>query len=99
MAQLLESLNQLTSGGMTQLNPGKLSGIVRTTYNLSQSTGVGMEATGMMTQLGSAYASQMGLAPVFSAFATQGSLSFMQAMQATGGNQHAVWGRSDAPSG
>lgn len=95
MSQLIDGLNQLTAGGLSQLNPGKLNGMVRTTYNLAKSTGMGMEATTMMTQLGAAYANQLGLSPVFGALATQDSLAFTQAMQANGVNQNPMWGRSD----
>lgn len=95
MPVLIDSLNRLTGGGMSQLNPGQIADMVRTTANLASQSGIGMEAATLMTQQAAAQAQALGLDPTFGARAAQHSMAFTSAYQGMGAGAYQAWGRSD----
>ena len=50
MSELMQGLDQLTMGGLGQMDPGKMAQMVRRTYNLSKQTGVGLDNARMMQE-------------------------------------------------
>lgn len=93
MAELIGSLQALTNGSITQIQPGELNMMVRMTHQLAQSTGVGLDNAMMLQADASARAVQMGLPSVFGVQAMQGGLAFGAAYRSQG--LPAAWGRMD----
>ena len=95
MSTLINALNQLTGGGLSQLRPGHVAELVRNTYNLARNSGVGLSAAMVMTQESMGNAAAMGLNPVFGTLATQQTLAFTSAYQGLGMGSHQAWDRHD----
>jgi len=95
MPVLIDQLNRLTGGGMSQLDPSQVTDMVRTTANLASQSGIGMEAATLMTQQAMMQAQAMGLDPVFGALAAQNSLAFSSAYIGTGAGAYQEWGRGN----
>jgi hypothetical protein len=91
--ELINAMNQLTGGAAPQLSGEEVEGMVRQTMNLAHNTGLGLEATMMMSEAANAHAMQMGLNPVFGAEALQHGLAFRGAYQQLGMGTPA-WGAS-----
>lgn len=96
MAELVAGVEALTMGGMSQIDPGRMSMMVRQTYNLAKQTGVSMENVLTMQQHAANRAGQMGIEPGFAVQATQGALAFGGAYRAQGHAAHTAWGAMNA---
>lgn len=92
MQQLMAGVEAMTAGSMSQLDPGKLSGMVRQTYNLAKQSGVSLDNALILQQHAGAKAQSMGLESVFAVHATQGSLGFGGAYRGQGHAAHTAWG-------
>lgn len=93
MAELLTALNGLTSGGLGQIDPGRLNNMVRTTYDLARRSGMGLDNTMVFQEMLARQARAMDIATPFAATATQQALAFGQAYQASGYGATPVWGQ------
>ncbi len=93
--EILNGLQALTQGGLASMDPSRLEMMVRQTYNLSKSTGIGMD--NMMRLMGGAAgrADQLGLDRSFALTATQGAVAFGQAYSEVGRGDLAYWGKPD----
>lgn len=96
MAELMAGLEALTQGSLAQIDPGRLSGLVRQTHNLARATGVQLDAAIAMQQHAAARGQQLGLEPVFGMFAAQGGLAFGGAYRAGGHGAFTAWGAPSA---
>lgn len=96
MQEIIQGLEALSMGSMAQLDPSRLPGLVRQTYNLAKQTGVTMDAALVLQQHAGTRAQQMGLEPVFGVHAAQGSLGFGGAYRAQGHAGFTAWGAMDA---
>ena len=96
MAELVAGVQALTMGGMGQIDPGRMSMMVRQTYNLAKQTGVSMDNVMMMQQHAAQRAGAMGIEPTFGVQATQGGLAFGGAYRAQGHGAHVAWGAFNA---
>lgn len=92
MNELFAGLEALTMGGMSQIDPGRMSMMVRQTHNLAKQTGVTMEGVMMMQNHAASHAARMGIEPGFAIGATQGALAFGGAYRAQGHGAHTAWG-------
>lgn len=92
MAELVAGVEALTMGGMGRLDPGRMSMMVRQTYNLAKQTGVTMDNVMQMQAHAAQRAGQMGIEPGFAVQATQGGLAFGGAYRAQGHAAHGAWG-------
>src|SRR5476649_2789474 len=52
MRELIAGLEALTAGAVGQIDPGRLNGLVRNTYNLAKQTGIPLNNLMMMQQHG-----------------------------------------------
>jgi hypothetical protein len=84
MRQLVEGLQALTQGSMTQVDPSHLKMMVRQTQELARMAGVDVASVFQMTARGAGLADQLGLARPFAAQATQGALAYAQAFNNLG---------------
>lgn len=96
MHELIAGLEALTMGSMAQIDPGRLSMMARSTYNLAKQAGVTMDNVMVMQQHAAARAEQLGLRPITAVEATQHALAFGGAYRATGQGAFQAWGRMDA---
>lgn len=96
MAELVAGVEALTMGGMSQIDPGRMSAMVRQTYNLAKQTGVSMDAVLTMQGHAAQRAGQMGIEPAFAVQATQGGLAFGGAYRAQGHGAFTAWGAMNA---
>lgn len=71
--ELMNALNQLTGGALTQMDPGQAETTVREMYNLAKGAGLGLEGMMVMSQVAAQQSQAMGLEPT----ATPGVLSSM----------------------
>lgn len=94
MPQLINALNQLTGGAMTQMSPGEVERALRVTSNLATNTGIGLQGAMMLSEVATQQAMAMGLPPIFAADALQGSLAFRGAFQQQNLGGHPAWGMS-----
>jgi len=96
MAELLAGIDALTLGGAAQIDPGRLSLMVRNTYNLAKQTGVTMDNVLAVQQHAAARAGQLGLEPTFGVQAAYGGLAFGGAYRAQGHAAFTAWGAMNA---
>lgn len=96
MAELIAGIEALTMNGTAQMDPGRMSMMVRNTYNLAKQTGVPMANVMMMQQHAASRAAQLGLEPAFAVQATQGALAFGGAYRAQGHAAFGAWGAMSA---
>jgi len=96
MAELIAGIEALTMNGMNQIDPSRMTSMVRQTHNLAKQTGVSMENVLMIQQHAANRASQMGMDPIFAIQATQGGLAFGGAYRAQGHAAHVAWGAMSA---
>lgn len=92
MAELMQSLEAMTNGSLSQMDPNRAARMVRQTYNLARGSGVSLDAAMMMQQHASQHAAALGLEPVFGVHATQGSLAFGGAYRGRGLGAVTGWG-------
>jgi len=96
MQQIVQGLEAMTMGSMGQIDSGRLSMMVRQTYNLAKQTGVTMDNAMVLQQHAGQRAGQMGLEPIFGMHAAQGALGFGGAYRAQGHSAHTAWGAMTA---
>lgn len=96
MSELVQGLEALTNGSLAQLDPTRVAGIARQTYNLAKQTGVTVDNALIIQQHASAKAQQMGVEPIFGVQAAQGGLGFGGAYRAQGHAAHTAWGAMTA---
>ncbi len=92
MSKLIASLETLTQGGLTQVNPGRLNEMVRTTTQLAQTSGMSIDAALMLQQHSAGALQNRGMNPIMAMQITQGGLAFGQAMGAQGAFANPAWG-------
>lgn len=92
--ELINALQQLTAGALTQFNPGDVELMARTTYQLARNTGLGLEGAMLLSQAAVQQAQSMGLPPVFATETLQGALGFRAAFQGLGMGSFPAWGLS-----
>lgn len=97
MSELINALNTLSAGGMGQLDPARITQMVRQTANLARESGIGLQGALMLQQAASMRAAEMGINPLFAAEAVQGSLAFGAAFRGLGMGAYPAWGRSQLP--
>lgn len=93
--ELINALNALSSGALSQLKPAELESMVRTTYNLARNAGVGIEGLMVLTQAAEVQAAQYGLPPVMANELVQQSLAFRGAYMHQGMGSYAAFGRGN----
>ena len=94
--QLIASLEAMTMGASSQLDPARLGMIVRETYNLARQSGVPLGNAVMLQQHAADRANKLGLEPIFGIQAAQGSLAFGGAYRAQGHAAFTAWGAMNA---
>jgi hypothetical protein len=92
MQELIAAVEAMSGGSMAQIDPGRLSTMVRQTHNLAKQTGVTLDNAMIMQQNAAARGQALGLEPVFAVQATQGALAFGGAYRAQGHAAHTAWG-------
>jgi HAMP domain-containing protein len=92
MAKLIQGLEALSQGSMTQINPGDLNMMVRTTQQLAQQSGMTIDSAIMMQQQGATTLQGLGVERIFAPKITQGAMAFGQAADAAGVGAHQAWG-------
>lgn len=92
MAQLMASLEQLTGGSLSQLDPGRLAMMVRQTHELTRMGGVSIDNAILLQQHAMARATGLGIEPMFGVQAMQGSLAFGNAYRQAGLGAVPAWG-------
>ena len=95
MPALIGALNQMTSGGMSQLSPTRINAVVRTTANLARISGIGLDATLGINQQISQDLAARGIDPVLAPFLTQDVVAARGAFGQLGMGRHQVFGRED----
>lgn len=95
LPKLLEALQQLSGGGLQQVDAAKLEQMVRTTHNLANMSGVNLSGALMLNQFSTAMAQQMGLSTLVAPELTQHMLAFGSAIQGQGVLGHQAFGLSD----
>ena len=92
MADLFSMLETLTQGGLSEIDPEKLHGAIRTTRNLAQQAGVGLDGVRMLQTMSSGLGKQLGITdPMVAIEAGQQSLAYAGAFQR--GGYGAAFGR------
>ena len=92
MAKLIASLETLSQGALTQMNPGRLNEMIRTTTQLAQTSGMSIDSALMIQQHAAGALQNRGMNPVMAMQLTQGGLAFGQAMGAQGAFANPAWG-------
>lgn len=76
---LINSLNQLTGGALTQINPGQLNTMVRETWNLAQNAGIGLEGLTMLSEVATQQVREAGVNDIHTMQVVQTGLAFRDA--------------------
>lgn len=92
MAELMRALETMTSGSMAQINPGRLTSMVRQTANLAKQTGMTLDGAMAIQGHASNRAMGMGIESVFGVQAAQGAMGFGGAYRAQGHGMYTAWG-------
>jgi hypothetical protein len=92
MSQLIQGLEALSQGTMTQIDPGSLNMMVRTTQQLAQQSGMTIDAAVMMQQQGATTLQKLGVERNFAPQVTQGAMAFGQAATQAGAGANPAWG-------
>lgn len=93
--ELINALEAITNGGMSQMDPGRLEMTARNFRNLSRNSGIEMPVAMMMLQRATAATQQFGMNPLFATEATMGTFGFIGAMQQSGLMQSPMWGMAN----
>ncbi len=91
--ELVNAIETFTGGAMSQLDPGRLEMMVRTTHQVAKQAGVSMDQMMTMQQGFGQRAQQLGLDPVFASFATQRAATALGAYGDAGLGANAAWGK------
>lgn len=92
MQQLVAGLEAMTLGSSHQMDQGKMSMMVRQTYNLAKQSGVTLDNALILQQHAAQRAQYLGIEPIFAVQATQGALAFGGAYRGQGHAAHTAWG-------
>jgi|TARA_R110000824_G_scaffold82768_4_gene207415 hypothetical protein len=92
MSQLIQGLEALSQGSMTQIDPTSLNMMVRTTQQLAKESGMSIDAAITMQQQGAATLQGLGMERVFAPSITQGTMAFGQAAIEQGAGANPAWG-------
>ena len=92
MSQLIQGLEALSQGTMTQIDPGSLNMMVRTTQQLARQSGMTIDAAIMMQQQGATTLQNLGVERNFAPQVTQGAMAFGQAATQAGVGANPAWG-------
>lgn len=92
MNELVAGIEALTAGSMAQIDPGRLTSMVRQTHNLAKQTGVTIENALALQQHAAARGTALGLEPAFAVQAAQGAMAFGGAYRALGIGSQPFWG-------
>lgn len=92
MAELVKGLEAMTNGSLQHMDPGRAEMMIRQTYALAKSSGVGLEGAMIMQQHGAQLAQQLGLPPSAAVQLGQVGLAGLQAAQQSGMGGLNQWG-------
>lgn len=92
MSQLIQGLEALSQGTLTQLDPSSLNMMVRTTQQLAKQSGMTIDSAIMMQQQGATTLQGMGVSRAFAPQVTQGAMAFGQAADQAGVGSNPAWG-------
>lgn len=95
MGELINGLQQLTNGSLSQLPPGQVEKMVRTLSNVAKNSGVGMEGAMFLMSHASQQANGLGLNQAFTTDMVTGAMAFRQAHGESGMGSANMWGLSD----
>lgn len=95
MPMLVNALNALTAGGMTQLDPGQINTMIRTTVNLAQRSGIGLQGASLLTQQAAVNLRQLGVSETFAPLVAQHGMAFQAAFQGLGIGAYQARGLGD----
>lgn len=96
MATILNGLDALTHGAMARVDPGRIEMMVRSTKNLAQQAGIGLQGALILQQHAALQAQAVGLDPILAAMDAQHGVAFMGALNAVGSNSRPDWGAGTA---
>jgi len=96
MAELIQKLEALTQGGTSQLDPGRLNMMVRTTHEIARQSGISLDAALAIQQHAAGRAQQLGISPLHAIQGAQGAMAWGNAFTAQGGAAVPAWGRRNA---
>lgn len=85
MPQLMNALNQLAGGSLTQMTPGNAEKMVREINNLAQNSGVGLEMMMVVSQLAAQQVQAFGGDPTATPGVVRSMFETRQALQQVGG--------------
>ena len=94
--ELIAGLEALSQGTVTQVDPGMLNMMVRTTQQLARQSGMSIDAMAMMQQQGATTLEGMGVNRAFAPSITQGAVAFGMATGDAGVFANPVWGLENA---
>ena len=92
MSQLIQGLEALSQGTLTQIDPSSLNMMVRTTQQLAKQSGMTIDSAIMMQQQGATTLQGMGVSRAFAPQVTQGAMAFGQAAGQAGVGSNPAWG-------
>ena len=97
MGELIQGLEAMSQGtGLSQMDPGRLGMMVRTSFNVAQNAGLGMDQMMAVQQHGANRAAQLGMEEYFGIPAAQRAVSWGNAYRASGQAAVPAWGLMDA---
>lgn len=94
--ELIAGLEALSQGTVTQVDPGMLNMMVRTTQQLARQSGMSIDAMAMMQQQGAGTLQNMGVNRAFAPSITQGAVAFGMATGDAGVFSNPVFGLENA---
>ena len=95
MPMLINAMNALTAGGMSQLDPGQINTMVRSTVNLATRSGIGLQGASVLTQQAAENLRQLGVSETFAPLVAQQGMAFHAAFQGLGMGAYQARGRGD----
>jgi hypothetical protein len=96
MREIVQGLEALTQGGLASMAPGQLEQVVRTTRNLAETSGLGMQGMLGLQAQNANLADQLGLDRTLAVNATQQSAAWSTAARQTQRLDQPVFGRLTA---
>jgi hypothetical protein len=96
MQEIINGLDALTQGGMSTMAPGRIEQMVRTTKNLAEQSGLGVQGMAALTGQAANMADQLGLDRSLAVTATQGTAAFSGAFRDTTRGDIPAFGALDA---
>lgn len=93
MGQLINALERLTNGASMQVSAGRLDNMVRTTQQLANASGIGIDNMIRLQEHGAMRANALGVESIFGVHAAQNAAAMMIAYRNSGMAGHAAWDR------